>query len=138
MNDRFAQHSAGTTFGPDVTFATKPAPAPRSPSLGQTFNVKPVSGVVLVRINGQSVPLTQLRQIPQNVEINALHGSLQLITASGGGPAAHDAAAKRGKKHKDRVKTQTGRFGGAIFKINQTKHGANKGFVTLSLVEGAF
>lgn len=133
-----ASNSAGTTFGPDVTFATKPAPAPPSPSLGRTFNIKPVSGVVLVAINGQFVPLTQLRRIPQNAVINALHGALQLITASGSGPAARDAAAKRGKQHEGTVKTQTGRFGGAIFKIQQTKRGANKGLVTLSLVEGAF
>ena len=35
-----------------------------------------MSGVVLVKINGVFVPLTQLRQITPNVEINALHGTL--------------------------------------------------------------
>ena len=135
-----ATNSAGTTFGPDRTFTTKAAPPPSSPSLGHTFNIKPVSGVVLVRINGQFVPLTQLRQIPQNVVINALHGTLQLITAGGGRQPAHDAAAKHGNKHKGKGKgkTQTGRFGGAVFKIKQTKRGANKGLVTISLVENAF
>ena len=103
--------------------------------MGQTFNIAPVSGVVLVKINGVFVPLTQLRQIPQNVLINALHGTLQLITAAGGGPSgAHDAAAK----HKPKIKTQKGSFGGAIFKLNQTKSGAGKGLVTLTLVESAF
>ena len=130
-----ASNSAGTTFGADTTFTTNPAPPPTQPTLGQTFNIAPVSGVVLVKINGVFVPLTQLRQIPQNVLINALHGTLQLITAAGGGPSgAHDAAAK----HKPKIKTQKGSFGGAIFKLNQTKSGAGKGLVTLTLVESAF
>ena len=134
-----AANSAGTTFGPDSTFATKAAPPPsQPPALGQTFNIAPVNGVVLVKINGVFIPLTQLRQIPQNVEINALHGTLQLITAAGGAPSgAHDATAK-GKKHKAKVKTQSGTFGGAIFKLNQAKRGPAKGLVTLTLVENAF
>jgi len=133
-----ATNSAGTTFGPDATFTTKPAPAPsQPPALGQTFNIAPVSGVVLIKINGVFVPLTQLKQIPQNVQINALHGTLTLITAGGGPSGAHDAAAK-GKKHKTKAKTQKGTFGGAIFKLNQAKRGANKGLVTLTLVENAF
>ena len=45
---------------------------------------------------------------------------------------ARDAAAK-GKKPR-KAKTQTGTFGGAIFKISQ----ARTGLATLSLVEGAF
>jgi hypothetical protein len=133
-----ATNSAGTTFGPDVTFTTQPAPPPKQPpALGQTFNIAPVSGVVLVKINGVFVPLTQLRQITPNIEINALHGTLTLITAVGGPSAAHDAAAK-GKKHKTKVRTQTGTFGGAIFKLNQAKGGPSKGLVTLTLVENAF
>ncbi len=133
-----ATNSAGTAFGPDATFTTQPAPPPKQPPiLGQTFNIAPVSGVVLVKINGVFVPLTQLRQITPNVEINALHGTLTLITASGGPSGARDAAAK-GKKHKAKVKTQTGTFGGAIFKLNQAKGGPAKGLVTLTLVENAF
>ena len=130
-----ATNSAGTTAGPDTTFTTNAAPPPSQPTLGQNFNIAPVSGVVLVKINGAFVPLTQLRQIPQNVQINALHGTLRLITAAGGPPGAHDAAAK-GKKHK--VKTQSGTFGGAIFKLKQAKRGPAKGLVTLTLVENAF
>ncbi len=135
-----ATNSAGTTFGPDATFTTQVAPPPKQPPiLGQTFNIAPVSGVVLVKINGVFVPLTQLRQITQNVQINALHGTLQLITAGGGPSGAHDAAAKD-KKHKGKtkVKTQKGTFGGAIFKLHQAKSGAAKGLVTLTLVENAF
>src|SRR5262249_54569353 len=125
-----ATNSAGTTFGPDTTFTTKAAPPPSQPPvLGQTFNIAPVSGVVLVKINGVFVPLTQLKQFTQNVEINALHGTLTLITAAGAPSGAHDAAAK-GKKRKTKAKTQTGTFGGAVFKLNQTKLGADKGLVT--------
>jgi hypothetical protein len=130
-----ATNTIGTTFGPDTTFTTKAAPPPSQPTLGQTFNIAPVSGVVLVKINGAFVPLTQLRQIPQNVQINALHGTIQLITAIGVPAGARDVAAK-GKKPK--VKTQNGTFGGAIFKLQQTKSGADKGLVTLTIVENAF
>ncbi|MBV9606627.1 MAG: hypothetical protein JO027_16045 [Solirubrobacterales bacterium] len=126
-----AQNGSGTTFGPDITFFTGKLPAPGAPTVGQTFNVMPVSGLVLVKLHGQFVPLTQLRQIPKNTLINAIHGTLQIITAAGGHPAA-DAAAK-GKKHKGKVKTQTGRFSGAIFKITQ----AHSGLATITLVEGA-
>jgi hypothetical protein len=132
-----ATNSAGTSFGSDTTFTTLPAPAPRNPpALGQTFNIAPVSGVVLVKVGGQFVPLTQLRQIPHNAQINALHGTLQIITASGGGPSgARDAAAK-GKKGKTKTKTQKGTFGGAVFRLNQAKRGRTKGLVTLTLLEG--
>ncbi len=133
-----ATNSAGTTFGPDVTFTTPSLPAPGAPTLGKTFNISLVNGVVLVKIHGVFVPLTELSQIPENTVIDALHGTLSLTSAAGaGGPApAHDAAAK-GKKHKSKVKTQNGTFGGAVFKISQATKGAGTGLVTLTLVEGA-
>jgi hypothetical protein len=124
-----ANNSAGTTFGPDVPFTTTKTPPPGPPVLGRTFNISPVSGFVLVKLHGQFVPLTELQQIPANTLIDARHGTLKLITAGGGAHPAHDA---RSKKHKS--KTQTGRFGGAIFKIRQ----AHSGLATLTLVEGAF
>jgi hypothetical protein len=130
-----ATNSAGTTFGPDVTFTTGKLPAPGSPTLGKTFNISLVSGLVLVKVNGQFIPLTELTQIPKNTVINALHGTLSLTSAAGGPSPARDAAAK-GKKHKP--KTQKGTFGGAIFKISQTTAGAGKGLVTLAIVENAF
>ncbi len=126
-----ATNGGGTTFGPDVTFKTKLAAPPGPPTLGRSFNLAPVSGIVLIKVHGVFVPLTQLRQFPANTLINALQGTLQVITAAGGHPAS-DAAAK-GKKHKGKVKTQSGRFGGAIFKITQ----AHNGLATLTLVEGA-
>jgi hypothetical protein len=130
-----ATNSAGTTFGPDVTFMTAAAPAPGSPTLGKRFNISLVSGIVLVEVHGVFIPLTELTQIPNNTVINALHGTITLTTAAISPSAARDAAAK-GKKHK--TPTQKGTFGGAIFKISQTTAGAGKGLVTLAIVEGAF
>ena len=129
-----ATNSAGTTLGPDVVFNTLRTAPPGAPALGKTFNVSVVSGVVLIEINGVFIPITELQQIPANTLINALHGTLNLTTAL---PAvqARDAAAKGTKK---KAKTQSGTFGGAIFKITQATKGAGKGLATLAIVEGAF
>jgi hypothetical protein len=130
-----ATNAAGTTFGPDVTFTTAKLPAPGSPTLGKTFNVSIVSGIVLIKVHGVFIPLTELTQIPKNTVIDALQGTLTLTSAAGSPSPAHDAAAK-GKKHK--TPTQKGTFGGAIFKISQSTGGAGKGLVTLAIVENAF
>jgi hypothetical protein len=134
-----ATNSAGTTFGPDVPFTTAKAPAPGAPTLGKTFNISLVSGVVLVKIHGVFIPLTELTQIPKNTVINALHGALSLTTAvPGGAHPAHDAASKGTKpKPKPKPKTQKGTFSGAVFKLSQATAGASKGLVNLTLVEGA-
>ena len=116
-----ATNSAGVTFGPDQTFRTTNAPKPAAPVLGKTDNAAPVSGKVFVVINGRLVPLTGARQIQSGTEVDALHGTLSLTTAT---------ASKK--------KTQTGRFGGAVFKVTQAKAGANKGLATLTLVNNAF
>jgi hypothetical protein len=115
-----ATNTAGTTFGPDVTFTTPADPAPPAPKLASSFNVTPVSGLVLVQVNGKFVPLTQVRSVHAGAVINTLKGTLKLITATG-------------KKHK----TQSGTFGGAVFKVTQVGSGKNKGLATLALVEGA-
>jgi hypothetical protein len=132
-----ATNAAGTTFGSDMTFMTTHGATPGSPTLGKTFNISLVNGLVLVKIHGVFVPLTELTQIPKNTVINALHGTLSLITAGGSHPAA-DIAAKKGKGKKGKTTTQSGTFGGAIFKISQATGGANKGLATLSIVENAF
>ncbi len=130
-----ASNKNGQTAGPDVTFKTKLAKTPGAPTLGRTFNISTVSGLVLVKVHGVFVPLTQLRQFPQNTVIDALKGTLKLITAAGGHPTADVAAkSKKGKGKKGKVKTQTGNFGGAVFKISQ----AGSGLATLALVESAF
>jgi len=135
-----ATNKNGTTYGPDITFTTKHGPVPGAPTLGKTFNVSTVSGLVLIKIHGVFIPLTELTQIPKNTVINALHGTLSLITAGGSHPAADIAAkkGKKGKKGKGKTTTQSGTFGGAIFKISQAGGGANKGLATLTIVENAF
>ncbi len=115
-----ATNSAGTTDGPDQTFTTPKDSAPPAPVLGGSENVTP-SGLVFVVINGKLVPLTEARQLPAGTVIDALHGSVTLIAATG----------KKGKIY-------TGTFGGAVFKIAQTRGGADKGLTTLSILEGAF
>ncbi len=111
-----------------------------APVVGKTANATPVSGVVFVKPPaGRSldqraaaragaaaggpgfVRLTAATEIPIGSEINSLHGSLRLVTAT----------ARKGK-------TQSGTFGGAIFGLTQTAGGASKGLATLSLAESAF
>jgi putative pyrroloquinoline-quinone binding quinoprotein len=116
-----ATNSAGVTFGPDQTFTTRAARKPPAPVLGRTENAAPVAGKVFVLINGRFVPLTGATQIRSGAEINALHGTLSLTTATG-----------------IKKKTQTGKFGGAVFKVTQASGGASKGLTTLTLVNNAF
>jgi hypothetical protein len=116
-----ATNSAGTTNGPDQTFTTPKAAPPPPPVLGQTQNAAPVSGKTFILINGKFVPLTSATKVPSGATIDALHGTLSLTSATGVGK-----------------KTQTGTFGGAVFKVTQTKGGALKGLTTLTLVDNAF
>jgi hypothetical protein len=125
-----ATNSAGTTFGPDVTFMTKKDATPSAPSLGKSFDVS-AKGLVLIKLHGKFVPLTELRKIPAGTVVNALHGTLTLTTVAPGG-------AKKSKTKKGRAKTQTGAFGGAVFKVTQVRSGASKGLATVSIVEAAF
>jgi len=131
-----ATNGGGTTYGPDVTFTTNHGGVPGNPTLGKNVNISLVSGLVLVKVHGVFIPLTELTQIPTNTEINALHGSIKLITSLPAGvkPAADVAKAKGKGKGKGKVSTQNGTFGGAIFKVTQ----AHNGLATLSLVENAF
>ena len=112
-----ATNTAGTTFGPDTTFTTPAAPAPGAPAVTKSFNATPTQGLVLIEVNGKLVPLTQLKQIPSGAVIDALHGTLNLVTSTGAGH-----------------KTQTGTFAGAIFKVTQD----HSGLTTLTIVENAF
>jgi DNA-binding beta-propeller fold protein YncE len=129
-----ATNSAGTTLGQDVTFTTALAPPPSAPTPGQTFNIAPVSGLVQIYTHGQLVPLTQLEQIPSGVAVDTLHGTLKLTISVGAGPGpAGDATTAR-----RRTKTQTGEFGGAVFRLHQATSGANKGLTTVMMVESAF
>jgi hypothetical protein len=112
-----AVSSAGTTSGQDQTFTTAQAAAPPPPVVGQSEDVKPVSGKVFIKgPNGQFIPLTGGTQIPTGSVIDALHGSLQVTAAVGKG------------------KTNEGTFGGAVFTLTQ----AHSGLTTLHLLESAF
>ncbi|MGZ6692765.1 MAG: hypothetical protein ACXVHQ_35805, partial [Solirubrobacteraceae bacterium] len=112
-----ATNSAGTTNGPDQTFTTPRAAPPPPPVLGKTQNAAPLNGKTFILINGKFVPLTSVTKIPSGATIDALHGTLNLTSATGVGN-----------------KTQTGTFGGAVFKVAQ----AHSGLTTLSLVNNAF
>ena len=126
-----ATNAAGTTNGPDTTFTTDRGPVPSAPGLGNTFNVSS-TGLVLIKVHGVFVPLTELTKISNGTIINALHGTLSLTTAL---PAVQHAviAANKKKAKKPKTKTQKGTFGGAVFKVTQSK----SGLATLALVEGA-
>ena len=91
------------------------------PLLGRLVNAAPVSGKVFVLIKGQLVPVTAATQIRSGTEIDALHGTLSITAATGKGN-----------------KTETGRFGGAVFKVTQAKAGRSKGLTTLTLINNAF
>ena len=115
-----ATNSDGTTFGTDATFTTPQAPPPAPPVLGKTQDAAPVTGRCSSNRRQAVRASDRRRQIPSGAEIDAIHGSLKITTATD----------KKGK-------TQQGVFGGAVFTLTQARGGANKGLATLSLVEGA-
>jgi hypothetical protein len=92
-----------------------------APTIGKTLNVGSITGKVFVRLPGGTgfVPLTQPVQLPVGTKVDARKGTIALITSTG----------KAGK-------TQTGRFGGALFVLAQSRNARLKGLTTLSLIEG--
>lgn len=131
--------SAGGNHTLALTSSGSVAPPP--PVLGETVDVAPVSGTVLIKpppgkslaslgratasaalAKGRGfVPLTEARQIPSGSQIDARRGFLRVTAAS----------SRRGK-------TESGVFGGALFKLAQSRKGATKGLTSLSLLERAF
>jgi hypothetical protein len=92
-----------------------------APVLGKTVDASVVSGVVLVRTgHGRFERLTAARQLPVGAEVDALRGSVRLVTAT---PRPHV--------------TQAGTFRGGVFRVAQASRGASKGLATLSLLQGA-
>jgi hypothetical protein len=137
-----ATNSAGSAFAPDQTFRTgKDLKTPPKPVLGKSFDGALVSGLVLVKppahasaraSGGRRVrvtlpnnhgyfPLTEPLSLPAGTKIEALRGSLRLLTASG---------------QKDR--TYSGVFGSGLFSVRQAARGATRAVTTLALLEGAF
>jgi len=139
-----ASNKDGTSLGPDVTFQTKQDGAPPPPLLGKAVNVVPLSGIVYIRppngkvfravaaaassnplLKGQGfVPLTEARQLPTGSTIDARAGTLRLVAATGA----------RGRA----AKTQSGIFGGGLFRPTQTRSRISKGLTTLTLLAKAF
>ena len=136
-----ATNSAGTTNGPVETFTTAANAAPPPPVLGEQVNVSVVSGSIWIKpppgkslgaagdgaqdpdlSKGQGfVPLTEARQIPTGSEIDALHGSLRVVSNTG-----------------EIGKSQTATLAGGVFNLTQTRTGITKGLTNFNLVENAF
>ena len=133
-----ASNSAGTATGPDQTFTTAKNAPPPPPVLGKSVNVSVVSGQVFIlpppgkSLGGAGdtaalskgtgfVPLTEARQIPTGSEIDALHGSLKMVSNTG-----------------QVGKTQTATLAGGVFKLTQVRKGITKGMTDFNLVESAF
>ena len=131
-----ATNSAGTTFGPDVTFTTGKVPTPGSPTLGKTFNVSLVSGLVLVKINGVVHPVDRAHANPH--EHRDQRAARDDVADQRRRQPDAGARCRREGQEAQKTKTQKGTFGGAIFKISQATGGAGKGLATLAIVEGAF
>ncbi len=116
-----SNHAGSTTqTSAPITISTTTTGPPAPPLVGRLVNAKPVSGKVFEVIKGRLVPVTGETQIRSGAVVDALHGTVSLTSATG-----------RGKE------TQTGTFGGAVFKVTQARTGKNKGLTTLALVEGA-
>ena len=135
-----ATNGAGTTNGPDQTFTMPASAPPPPPVLGKAVDVAPVSGVVFIKPppgktlagdptasaaklgKGQGfVPLTEARQIPSGSQIDALRGSLKIVTATG-----------------QVGKTQNATIAGGVFALTQARTGITKGVTNFALQEGAF
>jgi hypothetical protein len=136
-----ARNSGGTTFGADDTFKTIQDPPPPPPVLGQSADLKPVSGIVLIKPPaGQSlglaadartaaalsigqgfVPLTEARRIPTGSQVDARRGTLGVATATGTGKG----------------KTQQLTLRGGVFRFTQSRSGNSKGLTTLSLLDNS-
>ena len=133
-----AVDGGGNAFIYGTATAPPPPATVPAPVLGQSVDASPIAGVVLVKpppgkslgaagdaaavSKGQGfVPLTEARQIPTGSEIDALHGSLKMVTATG-----------------QVGKTQTATLAGGIFKVTQTRSGISKGLTNFNLVESAF
>jgi hypothetical protein len=115
--EAIATNAAGSTTQTSApTTVNVPAPL-----LGRKVNAAPISGKVFVLIDGRLVPLTATTQIRSGTVVDALHGTLSITTATGSGN-----------------KTQTGQFGGAVFRVTQSKAGPSKGLTTVTLVNHAF
>lgn len=124
-NDAYADNISLTLVGPSTSPPPPPPPPSSTPSpvIGKRLNATSVKGKVRVRLpNGDGfVALTKPSQLPTGTQVDARRGTIQLVAASSSAG-----------------KTQTGTFGGAVFRLTQSAKGGDKGLTTLSLLEGTF
>ncbi len=117
---------AGNTF---ATYYARGAQAARLPApvLGRSFTAARVSGTVLVKVPGGPagghgfLALGAAQVLPAGTSVDARAGSIELTAATG----------RAGR-------TQSGVFGGGVFRLAQGARGRTAGLTTLSLLEGAF
>jgi Concanavalin A-like lectin/glucanases superfamily len=100
---------------PAEVAALGPAPPP---VVGKAVDASVLSGTVLIKQGSRFVPLTGAQQIPVGAELDTRAGTVSITAASGTGHA-----------------TYNGHFKGAVFKITQSRNGAQRGVTTLSLLE---
>ena len=108
------------------------------PELGTSFDGVPVSGVIYVKLPGNTqhgplaaaarvtpgrgyMRLTEGVALPVGTRIDSRRGTIRVITAT----------ASPGR-------TQAGVFGGSLFSVAQSARGSTKGLATLELLEAAF
>ncbi|MEA2172072.1 MAG: hypothetical protein QOF76_5372 [Solirubrobacteraceae bacterium] len=112
-----AVNSAGQTTSAEQTGLTPGTRRPPAPVLGETFNVKPVAGKVLVKGSGGTfVPLTEARQLATGAIVDARRGTLELTAAT----------PRKGK-------LKTGKFKKGVFRVLQSRKRSTQGVVELRL-----
>ena len=91
------------------------------PPPGKTLAGDPTAGAAQLGKGQGFVPLTEARQIPSGSQIDALEGSLKIVTATG-----------------TVGKTQNATIAGGVFTLTQARTGITKGVTNFTLQEGAF
>jgi hypothetical protein len=122
-----ASNDAGTSVGPDRTFATEPIPAGPStseppekpePEFGKTVVVEPEGTVRVKTPGGDWEPLSSDSELPLGATLDTRRGHVALSSAGCRGA------------------TQTGTFGGGIFSVRQSRAGCGR--VDVYLRGGSF
>jgi hypothetical protein len=99
------------------------AAALQPPVLGTAVNVRPVRGVVFVRVKGRSsfVPLDEAQQVPPGSFLDVRRGTVRLVSARD----------RRGN-------TQSGDFAGGVFQVLQSRRKSARGLTELRLKGSTF
>ena len=158
-----AANGAGTTVGADQTFTTRPGAAPSAPTVGQTVDLQPVGGLVLVKLaagrSGGAVAASSARGW-----ISSARGPISSARAAaappvGGGftkgegfiplteprqiPVGSELDTRQGTVNLivaagQRRHTHTAKLSGGLFAVSQERSGLHKGLATFTLKEGLF